>query len=1096
MGELLDTIDEALPPPPAVQLEQVCDRFESAWKSAGPGGPPPRIEEFLADALEPARSVLLQEMLLLEIDYRRLRGERPVAEEYGPRFPGLSSQFLAEAFPAPPVSAVVEFGSTIASPPLSPTLRSSRYVVRKFHARGGIGEVWLADDTQIGRPVALKRLRQKREEQQERFLVEAQITGQLEHPGIVPVHDLGVDEEGRPFYVMTFIHGRTLKEVIDDYHAARPDGKASPEVQRCRLLEVFVKVCEAVAYAHHRGVIHRDLKPDNIMLGPYGETLVLDWGMAKVRSLPEQPGSNPPVQLTYASGSTKTQAGFIMGSPFYMAPEIAIGRAFDADERTDVYLLGATLYHILTGHAPREGRSLDEIIELARNVTPPSPRKVKAGVPPAVEAICLKAMARKPEDRYPGALELAADMQRHLAGAPVTAYPEPVWARAWRWCKRHRRALGRTLAAAAVLGMTLFGAVRVRDVLEEEGRLRRAAQERKEELQREAEDHRRREQVRADLVEFRHLSEERQFYGASTTPAGDRPLPYDSHRGQEAGEKALAVADKLTAEFKELSLPDEEAVFRKQLHALLLLMVQAQSEQAPLPGTVQAMLRRLEHATSLQKPSRGLLRLRARCYQLLGDSRQRDEEARRAADPRLPVTALCHFLQGEQARIEATLPARGQGDATTWQPNAERLARAVEHYQAALRIEPDHYWCHFQLGRCYLSLGKGSEAVEALGTCVALQPRLPWGYSARGLALGLIQRYADGEKDLDRALTLEPDFRPALLNRGILAWRQGKTDRALADFGKVLEPPAGRRLIEAAYYRGLLQAERREFREALADFDTVAREAPGFRFVYLSRAQLHFLQGDPRGSADLTAFLEQGLPQRPDPQGHVLFALRGRLLRDLVPNWGLTPKQAAAALRLARDQLKRALQLGGRSAEVLHDLGSVLELLGEPAQALDVYTQALAAAPPRDLEAKIFSKRGWIFAQSLERPRPEKAREAFAALLRLEPHSADAHAGLGYLAVLRKSPTEAQREAFHGLLNGSGDYLALHNLACIYAELAQTDKGQAKQHQDVALALLRRAVVLWRRGGTGPNEIDLILGERSFDPSLRKREEFTKLLKQ
>jgi Flp pilus assembly protein TadD len=822
---------------------------------------------------------------------------------------------------------------------------------------------------------------------------------------------------------------------------------------------------------------------------------VLDWGMAKVLNSPEQPGG-PPVHLSYTSGSTKTKAGLIMGSPFYMAPEMAHGRSVDADERTDVYLLGATLYHILTGCAPREGRCLDDIIELARNSAPPPPRRLKPDVPRALEAICLKAMARRAEDRYPTALGLVEDVQCYLAGAPVAAYPEPAWARAWRWCKRHRRALVRSLAAAAVLGVTLLGTLLVREALRKEVALRREAQERREELQREAEDLRRRDQVRRDLAAFRRLADERQFYAASTTPAGERPLPYDARRGQEAGEKALALADRLAAQLEQVSLPDERAAFRKQLHDLLLLVVQAQGQQSPAPGTVQAMLRRLERAASLQKPSRGYYRLRARCFQLLGDARQRDEEARRADDPALPATALDHFLQAEQARAEATAPAPGRGDATTWQPDPGRLTRAVEHYQAALRIEPDHYWCHFQLGRCYLSLGKGSEAVEALGTCVALQPKLPWGYSARGLALGLTRRYADGERDLDRALALEPDFRPALLNRGLLAWLQGKTDRAQADFGKVLEPPAGRRLIEAAYYRGLLHAERGKFREALADFDAVAKEAPGFRFAYLSRAQVHFLQDDPRGLADLTTFLELGMTARPDPKGPVLFALRGRLLRHLVPNWGLKPKQNSAALRLARDQLSRALELGGRSAEVLDDLGSVLEGLGEPAKALDAYTQALAAAPPRDLEAKILSKRGWVLAQSPGPAQREKARKAFAALLHLEPHSADARAGLGYLAALHKSPAEAQREAAHALLNGAGgDYLALHNLACVYAELSRTDKSQAKQHQDVAIALLRRAVALWRRGGPGPNEIDLIRRDSSFEP-LQDREDFKQLLGQ
>jgi Flp pilus assembly protein TadD len=173
----------------------------------------------------------------------------------------------------------------------------------------------------------------------------------------------------------------------------------------------------------------------------------------------------------------------------------------------------------------------------------------------------------------------------------------------------------------------------------------------------------------------------------------------------------------------------------------------------------------------------------------------------------------------------------------------------------------------------------------------------------------------------------------------------------------------------------------------------------------------------------------------------------------------------------------------------------VLESLGESMKALDVYTQGLAAAPPRDVAARIHSKRGWILAQSPERSQQEKAQETFAALLRLEPNNPDARAGLGYLAALRKSATEAQRETVHALLNGAGDYLALHNLACIYAELAKSDRGQTKQHEDAAIALVQRAVELWRRGGSGPNEIGLIRGEPSF-ATLREREEIKKLIGQ
>src|SRR5207245_1605924 len=223
------------------------------WKNAAPAGQRPQIEVYLADTADPLRSILLRHLLALDIDYRRLNGDCPAPSDYQPRFPSLSSRFLDEVFPRPdeeprgaraeeaPGHGGREMVTTVLLRPIAPRLRSDRYKVRHFHDRGGIGEVWVAEDTDIGRQVALKRLRKNHESAQDRFLVEAQITGQLEHPGIVPVHDLGLDAEGRPFYVMTFVRGQTLKKAIDDFHSGNSAGGELAEVQLCRLLEVFVK---------------------------------------------------------------------------------------------------------------------------------------------------------------------------------------------------------------------------------------------------------------------------------------------------------------------------------------------------------------------------------------------------------------------------------------------------------------------------------------------------------------------------------------------------------------------------------------------------------------------------------------------------------------------------------------------------------------------------------------------------------------------------------------------------------------------------------------------------------------------------------------
>jgi hypothetical protein len=221
--------------------DEVCKRFHNDWKT----GHCPRIEDYLSDCPEP--DALLRELIPLDIDDRRLAGECPEQAEYLTRFPALDRSWLAS------VLADVEsprLRSTVAYHPVVPKVQLGRFVNQRFHARGGMGEVWRAEDTEIGREVALKRMRPERIKDQDRFLAEAQITGQLEHPAIVPVHDLGMDEEGRPFYVMKFVRGRSLKDAIEDYHSPASAKDSSREVQQLRLLEIFTDLCQAVAYAH------------------------------------------------------------------------------------------------------------------------------------------------------------------------------------------------------------------------------------------------------------------------------------------------------------------------------------------------------------------------------------------------------------------------------------------------------------------------------------------------------------------------------------------------------------------------------------------------------------------------------------------------------------------------------------------------------------------------------------------------------------------------------------------------------------------------------------------------------------------------------
>ncbi len=328
---------------------------------------------------------------------------------------------------------------------------ASRYRRLVLHAEGGLGRVYVAQDDELRREVALKEIKEAYADNassRARFLLEAEITGALEHPGIVPIYGMGAYPDGRPYYAMRFIHGESLHDAAARCHADGPcDFRAAPLELR-RLLTRFVAVCDAVAYAHQKGVIHRDLKPANVMLGEYGETLVVDWGLAR------RVGTATPSAGDSAEGAG-TRWGAVVGTPAYMPPEQASGRVDELGPAADVYSLGATLYHLLTGAAPFSSKDGDILVRVQEGRYRPA-AEANRSVSPALAAICHKAMARLPAGRYATARELAADVERWLADEEVTAHRDPPLQRLWRWARKNR---SRAAAIAAAVAVALTAAV-------------------------------------------------------------------------------------------------------------------------------------------------------------------------------------------------------------------------------------------------------------------------------------------------------------------------------------------------------------------------------------------------------------------------------------------------------------------------------------------------------------------------------------------------------------------------------------------------------------------------------------------------------------
>jgi eukaryotic-like serine/threonine-protein kinase len=332
------------------------------------------------------------------------------------------------------------------------TSDGQRFRILRPHAQGGLGAIFVAQDSELDREVALKQIldhHADNPDNRQRFLVEARITGGLEHPGIVPVYGLGAYPDGRPYYAMRFIRGDSLKEAIAHFHAEQTmkadPGRRSLELRK--LLRRFIDVCNAIDYAHSRGVLHRDIKPGNVIIGKHGETLVVDWGLAKPVGRVETGGQRDERTLkpTSGSGSAETLPGSALGTPGYMSPEQAAGDLERLSRRSDVYGLGATLYCLLTGRPPVEGDDVGEVLRKGQRGELAASRELD----PALEAVCRKAMATNPDARYVTCRALADDVERWMADEAVSAWAEPRTRKLLRWLTRHRT--GVTGAAAAGL---------------------------------------------------------------------------------------------------------------------------------------------------------------------------------------------------------------------------------------------------------------------------------------------------------------------------------------------------------------------------------------------------------------------------------------------------------------------------------------------------------------------------------------------------------------------------------------------------------------------------------------------------------------------
>lgn len=465
----------------ARDIDRTCDRFEAAWK-AGQSHPEPR--EFLGSFDEPVRSALLRQLLLLDWDYRGRSGDRPSAERYLEQFPGdvalieRVSNEIADAAadtwpiqnePGPLETPWNDAGATVPHGEAALQTGVSRYELMEEIGHGGIGVVFRGRDRALGRELAIKVLRidyRGRPEACRRFMEEARVGSRLQHPAIVPVHELGWFEEHRPYFTMKLVQGQTLAALLQ----ARKDATQD----RPRLLSVLNQVSQALAYAHSQGVVHRDLKPSNVMVGAFGEVQVMDWGFAK--RLPSADGPAPLQEEGTASADmaprpklaedAKTLSGIMMGTPAYMPPEQARGEPGLVDARADVFALGAILCEILTGLPPYVGDDVSDVCQkaAAADLRDAHARLDACGAEQPLRDLAKRCLAAKRDDRPADAGVVAKDLTAYLVSTEERlqqaqierAAADARAAEAQAKARIERRAL--RLALALVLALLLGGA--------------------------------------------------------------------------------------------------------------------------------------------------------------------------------------------------------------------------------------------------------------------------------------------------------------------------------------------------------------------------------------------------------------------------------------------------------------------------------------------------------------------------------------------------------------------------------------------------------------------------------------------------------------
>jgi tetratricopeptide (TPR) repeat protein/tRNA A-37 threonylcarbamoyl transferase component Bud32 len=921
--------------------------------------------------------------------------------------------------------------------------------------QGGMGCILRATDGKIGRQVALKMLLSNisgHRQIQRRFLNEARITGQLEHPNIVPIHEMDRTEDGRDYFSMKLIQGRSLAERVETAaKRARATGKGH---DGRRWLPDFLKICDAMSFAHSKRIIHRDLKPANVMVGEFGEVLVMDWGLAK--DLGEAEGAEEETsdnQLTDSQmaqlDSGLTQTGQVMGTVAYMPPEQAGGQGGRVDARSDVYSLGAILYELLTLRPPFEGVDTQRILGEVRKgrLISPSERAPEATIPRELEGVVLRAMARKPVERYPDVKALQADIEAYLEGRTLAAADYNPLQLLGKWIGRNRTAC--TVATVALLlGGGLLGALAWRDQQNRNQRYETALHEAGDRIARVGDISRlttERSVVDSNSgVERRDTPEERIFrkqaIEAYVAAAGalDRALlvrPGDPdargrrlETGQDIGRMALQGGDYLLA---------RQAFLQLEGHGVSSTDVADLVKKVETAERYIGTLRKKRLHAILEDLSRGLGRggrprgapllpdyvFEASGYrdrqtvEILGDNlRTLVEHCKRGGDAfawsqaeRDRATFLCRVLA--RLGLRECAPLLGEWMAVVTDPdmaieaglalcNTRRIEAEVHLLAARDRFGGNsNTWVAIQP---FFERIPDREVLDS--------PSTPMEFWNRGQVFDEKKEYGRAIAAYTRAIELAPNFLEAYSGRGSVLSSQGNPDAAIADFSKVIEIDPGR--WQCFLLRASAYVDQGNKDAALADLNQAIRINARIPFAYNRRGNLF----QEKGVLD-AALADYNRAILIDPKRAKFYSNRGNVFRtkgnlnaalaDYTKSIELDPKSAinycnrgssqtaAGNLREAISDFNQAIELDPQYAPAYYARGRARKAQGDLNAAITDFDQAIAFNSA--YTADVYSQRGQAFQ---EKGDLQEAIASYTRAIEIQPNRADLYRYRGFLFAL------------------------------------------------------------------------------------------------